>query len=192
MHRLGEFGGTPRRGQKRTSPSALLQCKQRFQSRSLCAESIASSFLAASADIGENFSIGRESRGENCAESFSGRWEVCPEGACQLWGTFPELSLLYFSDAPDLCSQHIRIYLPLICLRVHIYSTIPIFIFILFPIYFFIYMHVYNCLTQRNASEMPHLSYQHCLNSPFISPVKRRWEEQTEESEKTRAAFHFY
>lgn len=133
-----------------------------------------------------------KSRGENCAESFSGRWEVCPEGACQLWGTFPELSLLYFSDAPDLCSQHIRIYLPLICLRVYIYSTIPIFIFILFPIYFFIYMHVYNCLTQRNASEMPHLSYQHCLNSPFISPVKRRWEEQTEESEKTRAAFHFY
>ncbi|RLW05675.1 hypothetical protein DV515_00004760 [Chloebia gouldiae] len=55
VNRLGEFGGTPRRGQRRTSPSAHLQWKQRFHSRSLCAESVASSFLAASADIGKKF-----------------------------------------------------------------------------------------------------------------------------------------
>lgn len=121
-----------------------------------------------------------ENREENCAKSFSGRWEVCPAGARQLWGSFPELSLLYFFDAPNLCSQHIRVYLPLICLRVYIYSTIPIFIFFPFLIYIFSYIH--NCLTRRNASEMPHLSYRHCLNSPFISPVERRWEEQMEES----------
>lgn len=123
-----------------------------------------------------------KSRGENYAETFLGKWEDCPAGVCQLLKSFPELSLLYFFDAPNLCSQYTRVYLPLLCLRVYRYSTTPIFIFSLSPIFFSIYTCIYNCLTRRNASEMPHLSYQHCLNSPFISPVERRREEQMEES----------
>lgn len=134
--------------------------------------------LAAARTSGRISPSERKSRGENRAESFSGKWEVCPAGACQLWESFPELSLLHFFDAPDLCSQHVLIDPPLLCLCVYIYSTIPIFIFFLFPIFF----RIYNCLTRRNASEMPHPSYQHCLNSPFISPVERRREEQMEES----------
>lgn len=61
---------------------------------------------------------------------------------CQLRGSFPELSLLHFFDAPNLCPQHKRIYLPLICLPVYIYSIIPVFIVFLFLIHIFSYIHV--------------------------------------------------
>lgn len=66
-----------------------------------------------------------------------------------------------------------------------VYADIQLYLYLfsIFPrFFFFIYTCIYNCLTRKNASKMPRLSYQHCLNSPFISPVERRREEQMEES----------
>lgn len=89
----------------------------------------------------------------------------------------------YTSSMLLTCVHNMYPYISLsyVCVCICIFNYTCIY-FLSFHDIFFIYTCIYNCLTRKNASEMPHLSYQHCLNSPFISPVERRREEQMEES----------